>query len=200
MPTSSIDVVHMDGRRVRFQRQDGAVTVHTLGATSTRSLDVDAARRLFQQLEAHGFSPVDEAAAANVAAVFGDTASAPSHLGSVIIVAQDLAAQVRFYQDTLGLPLRHRSAERAVFGTEGATLEVVAVSAVGGLGQDRPGVVLALHGQQARRLRLRLPTQDVTLPPAPGGATNKPSGDGDSDHEAAFADPEGNVWLLRMTD
>jgi catechol 2,3-dioxygenase-like lactoylglutathione lyase family enzyme len=185
-PTLTLDIVHMDGRRIRFRRDDGSVVVHALGTDASRTLDVTAARRFYEQLEARGFSPVAEAGSPDAAAFFAGTVrTAPAELNRVVILVRDLGAQVRFYEQALGAAPRERDATHAIFGGSFG-IELRALAALPSLAAAGQTVLPVLQVSDRRAAAALL---------AAAGATVQPGGSGPAPF-TVVSDPEGHVWLL----
>lgn len=184
----SLDLVHIDGRRIRFRREGGAVVVHALGTNASRTLDVGAARQMYERLVAQGFTPADDERV-DLAALF-DGAAEPS--GSVVarlvLLVDDLAALATFYEHILGLPLRERRPDRASFTAGGVALDLVQRPAdqQGAGGEYETLPVLVVDDLAAVRRRLE----------AAGVAVQDAAHAGLADVATVlWRDPEGRPWL-----
>lgn len=192
--TVSFDLVNMDGRRIRFSRDDERVVVRALGTESSRTLDLPAARQMFHQMDNHGFAPASESDSATIASFFGESASsAAPELGHLVIVVRDLPAAIRFYQEALGLTLRERLPYRASFTNGGATVDLVAKDADPILGLAAQETLPVLHVRNLAAVTQRL------------AATRSPAGNNSGRTErsllgarpiALCRDPEGHALLL----
>lgn len=204
----ALDLVHEDGRRIRFVRAGDRVTAHMLGTGGERQMDVAEARALVERLEHRGFTRTS--GEMDAATFFGETLRAPAiglRLGGVTLRVRDMAAVRRFYCDVLGLPILAEHADRAAFrlGTDVLYLETVrsdqSDDAPSGVAQE---VLPTWHTDDVRTEVTRLRGRGVPcFAPADDGAPD--SGTSESPKEVAetpwglascFADPEGHRWRL----
>lgn len=184
----SLDLVHIDGRRIRFRREGGSVVVHALGTNASRTLDVAAARQAYERLTAQGFTPADDEHV-DTAALF-DGAAEPSGgaVTRLVLLVDDLAAQATFYERILGFPLRERRPDRASFTAGSVALDLLqrpAGQAAGEIGIETLPVLVVDDLAAVRRglEAAGVAVEDTALTGLASVAT------------LLWRDPEGRPWL-----
>src|SRR5579859_974053 len=119
----AFDLVHEDGRRVRFVRVGSEIVVHMLGGTGDRRLDLAAAKALYERLDTRGFNRLHEPGEPATDVFFRDTVSATSRPtprsprlepGATTLLARDLQRLTDFYHEALGWPVERRGDRHAV--------------------------------------------------------------------------------------
>lgn len=199
----ALDLVHEDGRRIRFVRTGDRVTAHMLGTSGERQMEMVEARALVERLEHRGFTRT--AGELDAAAFFGETTRAPAialRLNGVTLLVRDVAAMRTFYRDALGLPVLAEQPDRISFrlGTDVLYLEPIRADAQPQPAQraDRPEAVPTWHTDDVRvevaRLRGRGVSCFAPSEVSPEGA--KEIAETPWGLASCFADPEGHRWRL----
>jgi catechol 2,3-dioxygenase-like lactoylglutathione lyase family enzyme len=184
----SLDLVHIDGRRIRFRREGGSVVVHALGTAASRTLDVAAARQAYERLVAQGFTPADDDHVDPAALFEGGAAPSGGAVTRLVLLVGDLDAQATFYERVLGLPLRERRPDRASFAAGGVAVELVRrpanLAAVDGGRETLPVLVV----DDLAAVRRGLEAAGVTVQDAALAGLAEVAA-------LLWRDPEGRPWL-----
>lgn len=114
-------------------------------------------------------------------------------LGQVALPAGDLAATVRFYRDTLGLPLLFEAPPGLAFFDCGGVRLMLAAPEGGGAATAASGAALYFRVPDIRAAHARLAERGVAFTDAPHVVARMP------DHDlwmVFFTDPTGNMLAL----